>query len=458
MQTITTSNTLEIGVKASKFKVESQTVSSSNTETGNFSTAPTQELHQKDEEPASTREEDAMKLLSRLVPGQEIWVKNRKGEFLAFDGAIADVEFCDTGKMEQVCGLDISLVPERAINPTESDILEFIQSSVAPVCDSRIAEALDLVEIQVRGFARNLIKFGLISSFVDQEGDTWYSAKSAAAEVCKDMEEIAKVRVELNGNPVVDDVFLSVGDLDVEIELQSVGLPFTDYDDSEVPLTEDQARSIVDEINHDIVELKGIVGRTRDRVRINIQTLDSGKGYLALGFENMSALFESDLFAESRSTCQKEWQVGRVEKALGKNTGTLVLDHGLKLFPVFKKKPEKLEEVYQAAVEEAGTESNLNARCIRDAIAQVAPELKPKSKAKSKVVQDGASRRFDVVLPGMKIQVQNDDTIHDLLELDRPVEEVICQGAIELIMEMMGFTLREDAIAHLVEREKNKNC
>lgn len=426
-----------------------------------FMAAPTQELHQEDEEPTLSRDSEAEMLLSRLIPGQEIWVGNRKGEFRAFDNAMADVIFCGTEDIEQVHGLDISLSPkpspepERAINPTESQILEFIQSSTSPTSDSQIAEALGMTEIAVRGFARNLIQFGLISSSVDEDGETWYFVKSAAVEVCQEMERI--VRVEHDKNLAVDDAVLLTSDLDTEIELQVEELPFTDYDDSEVPLTEDQAMSIVDEINRDIVALKGIVGRTRDRVRINIQTLDIGKGYLALGFENMSALFESDLFAESRSTCQKEWQVGRVEKALGKDTGTLVLDHGLKLFPVFKKKPEKLEEVYRAAIEEAGTESNLNVRCIRDAIAQVAPDLKPKPKPKSKVVRDGGSRRFDVVLPGMKIQVQNDDTIHDLLELDRPVEEVICQGAIELIMEMMDFTLREEAIAYLVGREKNKN-
>jgi hypothetical protein len=181
-------------------------------------------------------------------------------------------------------------------------------------------------------------------------------------------------------------------------------LPFADDNDREVLLTAKQAESIIEEINH----FAGVLVQTANHLRNCIKRLDVGRGYEALGYKDMSALFKSDLLEKSRSTLQKEWQAHRVEQALELPTGSLVLEHGLKLFPVFKKAPEKLEEVYHAAIEEAEiSESSLNARCIQNAISQVTPELKPKPKKrkpkkqkptdKSKVVQDGGSSRFDVV-------------------------------------------------------------
>ncbi|MCE2719820.1 MAG: hypothetical protein ACK57R_17330 [Dolichospermum sp.] len=186
---------------------------------------------------------------------------------------------------------------------------------------------------------------------------------------------------------------------EVAIEVQSDELPFADDDDGEVLLTAEQAESIIEEINH----FASVLVQTANQLRNCIKLLEVGRGYEALGYKDMTALFKSGLLEKSRSTLQKEWQAHRVEQALRMDTGTLVLDHGLKLFPVLKEKPEKLKEVYHAAIEKAeSTDSDLNARCIRYAIAQVAPEVnqkpnKQKPKNKSKVVQDGGSRQVDVV-------------------------------------------------------------
>jgi hypothetical protein len=136
------------------------------------------------------------------------------------------------------------------------------------------------------------------------------------------------------------------------------------------------------------------------------------------------------------------------------DTGTLVLEHGLKLFPVLKKAPEKLEEVYHAAVEEAEiSESNLNARCIQSAIAEVAPELKPKPKSKSKLVGNrGKTQAFRVVLPGVQIEVSDIDTMTELSRMEQP-ENLLVPAMLEMIMELdPTITSRQEAIARLVEK------
>ncbi|QSV63607.1 MAG: hypothetical protein HEQ26_13480 [Dolichospermum sp. DL01] len=141
-------------------------------------------------------------------------------------------------------------------------------------------------------------------------------------------------------------------------------------DDGEVLLTREQAKSIIEEIR----TYAGVLVQTANQLRNCIKRLEVGRGYEALGYRDMSEffksseLFKSGLLKKSRSTLQKQWQAHRVEQALGMDTGTLVLDHGLKLFPVLKAKPEKLGEVYHAAIEEAEiSESSLNARCIQNA-------------------------------------------------------------------------------------------
>jgi hypothetical protein len=409
-----------------------------------FSTVPVQETHQENEEPAI--DDEVQVFLSGLKVGQEVWFKNRRGEFRGFDVDLADVLFLDSREIEQVKGNNLSTEPGRKMNPMETSILEFILAGTIPVSVPKIAESLDLGEIPVKGYARNLIERGLISSSIDEDGETWYSSAGdpAAVQVCEEMDEIAAhVRREHEENLPFTDIEYE----GVEIELSDNSVdPVT----GEILLTAEQAEAIVKDIN----QCTEVLVQAANSLRVNIKTLEAGKGYEVLGFKDMSDLFRSGLLEKSRSTLQKEWQAHRVEQALGMDTGTLVLEHGLKLFPVLKAKPEKLEEVYHAAIEEAEiSDCDLNARCIKEAIAQVVPELKPKPKSKSKLVgHRGQDQVFQVVLPGVKIDISDRETMSVLTDMEQP-ENQLCPAMLDLIMELdPTITSRQEAIARLVER------
>lgn len=419
-----------------------------------FCTVTEEELHQEDVVPALTKDDEAKIKLSTFKVGDTVWVKNRIGEFKGANMENASVLFIDTGFVDQVHGLAIALQPERELNLNEIKVLDVIQKSPTSLTYIQVDEVVKMGWGQTQSLLNNLVERGLVRYEENEDSDRFYSIRSAATDVCEEMEEIiaqSEVRIE---HGVSESETVEIQPVEIEVcENTSSPVPFSD-EGTDVLLSEDDAMSIIDEINSSVDELS----KTANRLRDCIKTLEIGRGYEALGFKDMSDLFKSGLLEKSRSTLQKEWQAHKVEQVLGLETGDLRLEHGLKLFPVLKKAPGKLPMVYEAATEEAQTFGTpLTAKHIQSAIAEHAPELKSKPKAKSKAAHDGGSRCFNVVLPGMKITIKEDEeTITELINMEQPVEEFICEAAINYVMEMEGFNLRSQAIAFLVERNKNK--
>ncbi len=110
---------------------------------------------------------------------------------------------------------------------------------------------------------------------------------------------------------------------------------------SVLPMTNEQAKQAIEEINTNI-----------NRIRVLLVELELRQGYLILGFSNMSQLMNSSLFVKARSSLQKELLAGRIEKDyLNVPIGTLPENH---FRPLSKIKPEYYKCAYDLALGRAG--------------------------------------------------------------------------------------------------------
>ena len=106
-------------------------------------------------------------------------------------------------------------------------------------------------------------------------------------------------------------------------------------------MTADEAREIVERIN-------GLC----NQIRALLVELETREGYIALGFNSMAQLMNSNLFVKARSTLQKELLAGRIEtQYLHVPVGTFSESH---LRPLSKLKPEYYTEALSQATESAG--------------------------------------------------------------------------------------------------------
>jgi hypothetical protein len=126
---------------------------------------------------------------------------------------------------------------------------------------------------------------------------------------------------------------------------------------SSAPMTEEEARSTVNQIN-------GLC----NQIRVLLVELEVRKGYLALDFKNMSQLMSSSLFTKARSTLQKELLAGRIEaQHLNVPIGTFNESH---LRPLSKLKPEHYLDALDKARTLAG-DRQIVAKDVSAAVSQM---------------------------------------------------------------------------------------
>lgn len=132
----------------------------------------------------------------------------------------------------------------------------------------------------------------------------------------------------------------------------------------------------------DETEAKSAVSRINDAcstIRKLILELEKRKGYIALGFANMSQLMKSNLFTKARSTLQKELQAGRIETDnLNVPVGTFS-ERQLRSLP--KLKSEYHGEAIALAKDIAG-DRPLMAKDVSEAVAQLVLE-RPETRKRS---------------------------------------------------------------------------
>ncbi len=125
------------------------------------------------------------------------------------------------------------------------------------------------------------------------------------------------------------------------------------------------------------------------RVRQLLLEIYLKKGYLALGFKNMTGLMRSNFFSKARETLQLELQAGRIEKEhLNVPVGTFCGKH---LRPLSKLKPEYYKAAVDKAEELAG-DRLLRSQDVRDAVLQMlqsSPDV-----AKRSIVDQIKERNF----------------------------------------------------------------
>ncbi|MDZ4876778.1 MAG: hypothetical protein CLLPBCKN_006213 [Chroococcidiopsis cubana SAG 39.79] len=139
---------------------------------------------------------------------------------------------------------------------------------------------------------------------------------------------------------------------------------------SSAPMTVEEARATIKQIN-------GLC----NQIRALLVELETREGYLALGFNSMAQLMNSNLFVKARSTLHKELLAGRIEtQYLHVPVGTFSESH---LRPLAKLKPEYYIEVLSQATQSAGARP-MTARDVSAAVATML--LTDKNAAKRSIV------------------------------------------------------------------------
>ncbi|MDV2997149.1 MAG: hypothetical protein N4J56_006854 [Chroococcidiopsis sp. SAG 2025] len=147
---------------------------------------------------------------------------------------------------------------------------------------------------------------------------------------------------------------------------------------SSAPMTAEEARATIEQIN-----------RLCNQIRALLVELETREGYLALGFNSMAQLMNSNLFVKARSTLQKELLAGRIEtQYLHVPVGTFSESH---LRPLSKLKPEYYIEVLSQATQSAG-DRPMTARDVSAAVATML--LTDKNAAKRSIVDVVKERTY----------------------------------------------------------------
>jgi hypothetical protein len=197
-------------------------------------------------------------------------------------------------------------------------------------------------------------------------------------------------------------------------------------------------------------------------VRRTLAEIDQGKGYEALGFQNMTKFLKSGLINYPYSSLQKQWQAARVENCLGLEIGTTPEEQCRKLLPLAHD-PAKMQEAYVMAIDLAGDKkltAKLIAQCVEDVMG-----CPPKRHQKSKcqwVSGPNATRHYRVRVLGTEVNMHDSytNTIKDLESVSQSSNEapenLIVNGLLGALSEALG-TSPQGAIAAAVSFLKNQN-
>lgn len=231
------------------------------------------------------------------------------------------------------------------------------------------------------------------------------------------------------------------------------------------PMSREEAEKLIGRANSNcnrLTLIEKVKVKKINLVRRTLAEIDQGKGYEALGFQNMTKFLKSGLINYPYSSLQKQWQAARVENCLGLEIGTTPEEQCRKLLPLAHD-PAKMQEAYVMAIDLAGDKkltAKLIAQCVEDVMG-----CPPKRHQKSKcqwVSGPNATRHYRVKVLGTEVNMHDSytDTIKDLENVSQSSNEapenLIVNGLLGALSEALGVS-PQGAIAAAVSFLKNQN-